>query len=117
MDRALERLAAGNGGEGGAAGPGPGGPQTVLGIFDLRGFTSANADWGFVRFLVDIFFLYYPKVWRCPAAAACLPVLPILFTCTARCTSFAHRAGAACLEHVYACKPARLGGPSSGPSV
>lgn len=61
MDRALERLAAGNGGEGGAAGPGPGGPQTVLGIFDLRGFTSANADWGFVRFLVDIFFLYYPK--------------------------------------------------------
>ena len=36
--------------------------QTVLGIFDLRGFTSANADWGFVRFLVDIFFLYYPKV-------------------------------------------------------
>lgn len=38
--------------------------QTVLGIFDLRGFTSANADWGFVRFLVDIFFLYYPKARR-----------------------------------------------------
>jgi hypothetical protein len=52
-------------------------PETVLGIFDLRGFTSANADWTFVRFLVDIFFYYYPKVegrlryagrgWRCVA--------------------------------------------------
>ena len=35
--------------------------QTMLGIFDLRGFTSKNADLGFVRFLVDIFFTYYPK--------------------------------------------------------
>ena len=35
--------------------------QTMLGIFDLRGFTSRNADLGFVRFLVDIFFTYYPK--------------------------------------------------------
>jgi hypothetical protein len=59
MDLAVERLEA----AGEAAGPGgPPPPQTVLGIFDLRGFTSANADWGFVRFLVDIFFLYYPKV-------------------------------------------------------
>ncbi|KAL4423541.1 hypothetical protein ABPG77_006564 [Micractinium sp. CCAP 211/92] len=55
MDRALDRLEASNG-----SGDGPA-VQTVLGIFDLRGFTSANADWGFVRFLVDIFFLYYPK--------------------------------------------------------
>ena len=69
MDLALERLAAGGGGERGAqqGQPGQAGQQqveTVLGIFDLRGFTSANADWGFVRFLVDIFFLYYPKVSR-----------------------------------------------------
>ena len=48
--------------------------QTVLGIFDLRGFTSANADWGFVRFLVDIFFLYYPKA-RCAALGRAVLVL------------------------------------------
>lgn len=59
MDLALERLEA----AAAAAPPGtPSPPQTVLGIFDLRGFTSANADWGFVRFLVDVFFNYYPKV-------------------------------------------------------
>lgn len=34
---------------------------TVLGIFDLRGFSHKNADLGFVRFLVDVFFTYYPK--------------------------------------------------------
>ena len=39
----------------------PEGQDTFLGIFDLRGFTSKNADLGFVRFLVDIFFTYYPK--------------------------------------------------------
>ncbi|KAK9815632.1 hypothetical protein WJX72_007170 [[Myrmecia] bisecta] len=39
----------------------PEGGETILGIFDLRGFTSKNADLGFVRFLVDIFFTYYPK--------------------------------------------------------
>ena len=33
----------------------------MLGIFDLRGFTSKNADLGFVRFMVDVFFTYYPK--------------------------------------------------------
>ncbi|KAI7841007.1 hypothetical protein COHA_005235 [Chlorella ohadii] len=55
MDRALERLESANASSQGQE------VQTVLGIFDLRGFTSANADWGFVRFLVDIFFLYYPK--------------------------------------------------------
>jgi len=37
------------------------GTETLLGIFDLRGFASKNADLGFVRFLVDIFFTYYPK--------------------------------------------------------
>lgn len=35
--------------------------ETLLGIFDLRGFGHRNADFGFVRFLVDVFFLYYPK--------------------------------------------------------
>lgn len=47
LERALEKL--------------PEGQDTVLGIFDLRGFTSKNADLGFVRFMVDIFFTYYPK--------------------------------------------------------
>lgn len=74
MDLALERLEASSAAaaaEGGAQGEGGRPPvQTVLGIFDLRGFTSANADWGFVRFLVDIFFLYYPKVGCIPASSA-----------------------------------------------
>ena len=47
LDRAMERL--------------PEGQETMLGIFDLRGFTSKNADLGFVRFMVDVFFTYYPK--------------------------------------------------------
>lgn len=47
LDRAMERL--------------PEGQDTMLGIFDLRGFTSKNADLGFVRFMVDVFFTFYPK--------------------------------------------------------
>lgn len=39
----------------------PKGQETVLGIFDLQGFNNKNSDLGFVRFLVDIFFTYYPK--------------------------------------------------------
>ncbi|KAL2629142.1 hypothetical protein R1flu_013828 [Riccia fluitans] len=39
----------------------PPGKDTLLGIFDLRGFTSKNADWKFIRFLVDVFYEYYPK--------------------------------------------------------
>lgn len=39
----------------------PPGNETLVGIFDLQGFGSRNADLGFVRFLVDIFFTYYPK--------------------------------------------------------
>ena len=31
----------------------PEGQETVLGIFDLRGFKNKNADLGFVRFLVS----------------------------------------------------------------
>lgn len=38
----------------------PGGDQ-ILGIFDLRGFTSKNGDLKFVKFLIDVFFNYYPK--------------------------------------------------------
>ncbi len=33
----------------------------MLGIFDLRGFKNQNADMGFVKFMIDIFFTYYPK--------------------------------------------------------
>ena len=47
LERALERL--------------PEGQDTVLGIFDLRGFQSQNADMGFVKFMIDIFFTYSPK--------------------------------------------------------
>lgn len=47
LERALERL--------------PEGQDTVLGIFDLRGFKNRNADMGFVKFMIDIFFTYYPK--------------------------------------------------------
>ncbi|KAK9864277.1 hypothetical protein WJX84_009138 [Apatococcus fuscideae] len=37
------------------------GSDTVLGIFDLRQFTSANADFSYAVRLVDVFFTYYPK--------------------------------------------------------
>ncbi|KAI5066273.1 hypothetical protein GOP47_0018897 [Adiantum capillus-veneris] len=39
----------------------PPGKDRILGIFDLRGFTSKNGDLKFVKFLVDVFFNYYPK--------------------------------------------------------
>ncbi|GAQ86283.1 Sec14p-like phosphatidylinositol transfer family protein [Klebsormidium nitens] len=35
--------------------------EQILGIFDLRGFQQKNTDWPFIKFLVDIFFKYYPK--------------------------------------------------------
>ena len=47
LDRAMENI--------------PEDQETILGIFDLRGFTSKNTDLGFVRFMVDVFFTYYPK--------------------------------------------------------
>jgi hypothetical protein len=47
LERALEKL--------------PEDQDTILGIFDLRGFQSRNADMGFVKFMIDIFFTYYPK--------------------------------------------------------
>lgn len=39
----------------------PEGQDTVLGVFDLRGFKQRNGDLGFAAFLRDIFFTYYPK--------------------------------------------------------
>ncbi|XP_002986250.2 phosphatidylinositol transfer protein CSR1 [Selaginella moellendorffii] len=38
----------------------PGGDQ-ILGIFDLRGFNAANADLTFLKFLIDVFYSYYPR--------------------------------------------------------
>ena len=32
------------------------GTETILGVFDLRGFGHRNADLGFVRFLVGVSF-------------------------------------------------------------
>ena len=39
----------------------PPGVDSVVGIFDLRGFGLNNADFAFVRFLIQAFFFYYPK--------------------------------------------------------
>jgi hypothetical protein len=39
----------------------PEGVETVIGIFDLRGFGLKNADFGFVGFLIEAFFNFYPK--------------------------------------------------------
>ena len=47
LDRAIEKL--------------PPGQKTILGIFDLRGFSTRNADIQFATFLIDAFFTYYPK--------------------------------------------------------
>ena len=41
--------------------PGGNDVETLLGIFDLRGFGPRNADLSFARFLVDACFLYYPR--------------------------------------------------------
>lgn len=39
----------------------PAGKEEILGIFDLRGFGSSNADLRFLTFLFDIYYYYYPK--------------------------------------------------------
>lgn len=39
----------------------PDGVDTVIGIFDLRGFGPRNADFKFVRFLIEAFFNFYPR--------------------------------------------------------
>ncbi|XP_050377612.1 phosphatidylinositol transfer protein CSR1 [Argentina anserina] len=39
----------------------PEGREEILGIFDLRGFGTANSDLKFITFLFDVFYYYYPK--------------------------------------------------------
>jgi hypothetical protein len=36
--------------------------ETILGIFDLRGFTAKNGDWNFIRFLVRLCSTAYTAV-------------------------------------------------------
>ncbi|KAI4970259.1 hypothetical protein ZWY2020_001173 [Hordeum vulgare] len=37
------------------------GTDNILGIFDLRGFGVENGDLQFLKFLIDVFYYYYPK--------------------------------------------------------
>ncbi|XP_078149327.1 sec14p-like phosphatidylinositol transfer family protein isoform X1 [Carex rostrata] len=39
----------------------PPGSENILGIFDLRGFNIENGDFQFLKFLIDVFYYYYPK--------------------------------------------------------
>ncbi|KAL9326530.1 hypothetical protein ACSQ67_007175 [Phaseolus vulgaris] len=39
----------------------PPGKEQILGIVDLRGFRTENADLKFLTFLFDVFYCYYPK--------------------------------------------------------
>ncbi|XVF19472.1 hypothetical protein REPUB_Repub11eG0113600 [Reevesia pubescens] len=39
----------------------PAGKEQILAILDLRGFGTENADLGFLTFLFDVFYYYYPK--------------------------------------------------------
>ncbi|XP_058733617.1 CRAL-TRIO domain-containing protein C3H8.02-like [Vicia villosa] len=39
----------------------PPGKEQILGIFDLRGFGTENADLKYLTFLFDVFYCYYPK--------------------------------------------------------
>ncbi|XP_072998717.1 phosphatidylinositol transfer protein CSR1 [Typha latifolia] len=39
----------------------PSGTEDILGIFDLRGFRTENGDVLFLKFLIDVFYYYYPK--------------------------------------------------------
>ncbi|KAL6635023.1 hypothetical protein ACP70R_027694 [Stipagrostis hirtigluma subsp. patula] len=39
----------------------PLGTENILGIFDLRGFRVENGDFQFLKFLIDVFYYYYPK--------------------------------------------------------
>ncbi|KAL5064616.1 hypothetical protein RYX36_026353 [Vicia faba] len=39
----------------------PPGEEQILGIFDLRGFGTENADLRYLTFLFDVFYCYYPK--------------------------------------------------------
>lgn len=37
------------------------GGERILGVFDMRGFSPANVDPGFIKFIIDLLFVYYPK--------------------------------------------------------
>ncbi|XP_050226143.1 CRAL-TRIO domain-containing protein C365.01 [Mercurialis annua] len=39
----------------------PAGQTEILGVFDLRGFGTENADLNFLTFVFDVFYYYYPK--------------------------------------------------------
>ncbi|GAU47598.1 hypothetical protein TSUD_186100 [Trifolium subterraneum] len=39
----------------------PTGKEEILGIFDLRGFGTENADFKYLTFLFEVFYYYYPK--------------------------------------------------------
>jgi len=39
----------------------PAGVEQILGVVDLRGFGTQNADLKFLTFLFDLFYYYYPK--------------------------------------------------------
>uniref|UniRef100_A0A1D1Y4B9 Phosphatidylinositol transfer protein CSR1 n=1 Tax=Anthurium amnicola TaxID=1678845 RepID=A0A1D1Y4B9_9ARAE len=39
----------------------PKGKEEILTIIDLRGFQTENGDISFLRFLIDVFYYYYPK--------------------------------------------------------
>ncbi|XP_045791156.1 phosphatidylinositol transfer protein CSR1-like [Trifolium pratense] len=39
----------------------PTGKEQILGIFDLRGFGTENADLKYLTFLFNVFYYYYPK--------------------------------------------------------
>ncbi|KAJ6799322.1 CRAL-TRIO domain-containing protein C3H8.02 isoform X1 [Iris pallida] len=39
----------------------PDGVEDILGILDLRGFRAKNADVSYLKFLVDVFYYYYPR--------------------------------------------------------
>ena len=51
VDEALERSRA----------EGEGAPETLMCVFDLRGFTMKNADIDFVKFFIKCIFDYFPK--------------------------------------------------------
>ena len=42
-------------------GEGAGAPETLMCVFDLRGFTMKNADIDFVKFLIKCIFDYFHK--------------------------------------------------------
>jgi len=58
LDEGLERIHAANAG---AAESEPEMPETVLAMFDLRGFGMANADIDFLKFFIRCIFSYFPK--------------------------------------------------------